>query len=146
MLRQAFASALKFMRLRRQVFQTDFEGGVSQSHVSRLERSESSVTLQRLDEIAGLLKIHPLTLIALTYGASEKMPPAELLELVRTELEAVDALDQPLSIDDQTAPHPRVIEAGRLRDEVQRLKSLGHSKAETSRMLGISKSTAARHW
>lgn len=25
-------------------------------------------------------------------------------------------------------------------------KQLGHSKAETSRMLGISKSTAARHW
>ncbi|MGG7598697.1 hypothetical protein ACQ4OD_16865, partial [Pseudomonas sp. WC1] len=55
--------------------------------------------------IAGLLKIHPLTLIALTYGASEKMPPADLLELVRTELEFVDALDQPLSIDDQTARH-----------------------------------------
>ncbi|QHE99294.1 helix-turn-helix transcriptional regulator [Pseudomonas cannabina pv. alisalensis] len=146
MLRIAFASALQFMRRHSSVLQADFEGGVSQSHISRLERGESSVTLERLEEIAAHLNVHPLSLIALTWGASEQIPPAELLERVRQELESVEGLLCPIALDDQPAVHPRIIEAEKVRGEVQRLKALGHTKAEISRLLGIAKSTAARHW
>lgn len=146
MLRIAFASALRFMRRHSSVLQADFEGGVSQSHISRLERGESSVTLERLEEIAAHLNVHPLSLIALTWGASEQIPPAELLERVRQELESVEGLLCPIALDDQPAVHPRIIEAEKVRGEVQRLKALGHTKAEISRLLGIAKSTAARHW
>ncbi|WP_122563442.1 helix-turn-helix domain-containing protein [Pseudomonas viridiflava] len=146
MLRIAFASALRFVRRRSSVLQADFEGGVSQSHISRLERGESSVTLERLEEIAAHLNVHPLSLIALTWGASEQIPPAELLERVRRELESVEGLLRPIAIDDQPAVHPRIIEAEKVRNEVQRLKALGHTKAEISRLMGIAKSTAARHW
>lgn len=146
MLRKAFASTLRFMRNHSAVLQSDFDGGISQSHVSRLERGESSVTLERLEEIADQLKVHPLSLLALAWGANENVPPADLLERVRRELESVDGLRQPIVIDDQPVTHPRIIEAGKLRDEVQRLKSLGHTKAEISRLLGVAKSTAARHW
>ncbi|MBS7459217.1 helix-turn-helix transcriptional regulator [Pseudomonas syringae] len=146
MLRIAFASALRFMRRHSSVLQADFEGGVSQSHISRLERGESSVTLERLGEIAARLNVHPLSLIALTWGASEQIPPAELLERVRQELESVEGLFQPIAIDDQPAIHPRIVEAEKVRDEVQRLKALGHNKAEISRLIGIAKSTVARHW
>lgn len=146
MLRTAFASALRFMRRHSSVLQADFEGGVSQSHISRLERGESSVTLERLEEIAAHLNVHPLSLIALTCGASEQMPPAELLERVRQELESLDGLFQPIALDDQPAVHPRIIEAAKVRDEVQRLRALGHTKAEISRLMGIAKSTVARHW
>ncbi|WP_249671710.1 helix-turn-helix domain-containing protein [Pseudomonas syringae] len=134
------------MRRHSSVLQADFEGGVSQSHISRLERGESSVTLERLGEIAARLNVHPLSLIALTWGASEQIPPAELLERVRQELESVEGLFQPIAIDDQPAIHPRIVEAEKVRDEVQRLKALGHNKAEISRLIGIAKSTVARHW
>ncbi|WP_235591895.1 helix-turn-helix domain-containing protein [Pseudomonas syringae] len=134
------------MRRHSSVLQADFEGGVSQSHISRLERGESSVTLERLEEIAGQLNVHPLSLIALTWGASEQIPPAELLERVRQELESVEGLLRPITLDDQPAVHPRIIEAEKVRDEVQRLKALGHTKAEISRLVGIAKSTVARHW
>ncbi|WP_226992661.1 helix-turn-helix domain-containing protein [Pseudomonas syringae group genomosp. 3] len=134
------------MRRHSSVLQADFEGGVSQSHISRLERGESSVTLERLEEIAAHLNVHPLSLIALTWGASEQIPPAELLERVRRELESVEGLLRPIAIDDQPAVHPRIIEAEKVRNEVQRLKALGHTKAEISRLMGIAKSTAARHW
>ncbi|MCF5806214.1 DNA-binding protein [Pseudomonas coronafaciens pv. zizaniae] len=146
MLRIAFASTLRFMRRHSSVLQADFEGGVSQSHISRLERGESSVTLERLEEIAAQLKMHPLSLIALTWGATEQIPPAELLERVRQELESVNGLLEPIAIDDQPAIHPRIVEAEKVRDEVQRLKALGHTKADVSRIMGIAKSTAARHW
>ncbi|KPB95412.1 DNA-binding protein [Pseudomonas syringae pv. maculicola] len=53
---------------------------------------------------------------------------------------------RPIAIDDQPAVHPRIIEAEKVRNEVQRLKALGHTKAEISRLMGIAKSTAARHW
>ncbi|MFA1043523.1 helix-turn-helix domain-containing protein [Pseudomonas ficuserectae] len=134
------------MRRHSSVLQADFEGGVSQSHISRLERGESSVTLERLEEIAAHLNVHPLSLIALTWGAREQIPPAELLERVRQELESVEGLFQPIAIDDQPAIHPRIVEAKKVRDEVQRLKELGHNKAEISRLMGIAKSTVARHW
>ncbi|MQQ35496.1 helix-turn-helix domain-containing protein [Pseudomonas sp. SZ57] len=146
MLRIAFASTLRFMRRHSSVLQIDFEGGVSQSHISRLERAESSVTLERVEEIAAQLKIHPLSLAALTWAASEQVAPAQLLERVRQELEPVDGLLQPIVIDSKPAIHPRILEAEKVREEVQRLKALGHSKAEISRIMGIAKSTAARHW
>lgn len=134
------------MRRHSSVLQTDFESGVSQSHISRLERGESSVTLERLEEIAGHLNVHPLSLIALTWGASEQIPPAELLERVRQELESFEGLLRPIALDDQPAVHPRIIAAEKVRSEVQRLKALGHTKAEISRLVGIAKSTVARHW
>ncbi|WP_235668936.1 helix-turn-helix domain-containing protein [Pseudomonas amygdali] len=134
------------MRRHSSILQADFEGGVSQSHISRLERGESSVTLERLDEIAAHLNVHPLSLIALTWGASEQIPPAELLERVRQELESVEGLLRPIALDDQPAVHPRIIEAEKVRGEVQRLKALGHTKSEISRLVGIAKSTVARHW
>ncbi|NQD77560.1 helix-turn-helix transcriptional regulator [Pseudomonas sp. B21-023] len=144
--RKAFASALRFLRRQGSVLQADFDSGVSQSHVSRLEQGQSSPTLDRLEEIAAQLGLHPITLVAITCGASEQIPPAQLLERVRRELEAVASLDQPLPIEDQPITHPQIIEARKLRDEVQRLKGLGHTKAEISRLLGIAKSTAAKHW
>jgi transcriptional regulator with XRE-family HTH domain len=146
MLRIAFAHALRFMRRHNSVHQADFEGGVSQSHVSRLEKGESSVTLEKLEEIAAHLGVHPLSLVTLAWGASEQIAPTDLLERVRSELESVDGLAQPIVLDDQPAVHPRILQAGKVRDEVQRLKALGHTKAEVSRILGIAKSSAARHW
>lgn len=146
MLRIAFASTLRFLRRHSSVLQADFEGGVSQSHISRLERGESSVTLERLEEIAAQLKMHPLSLVALTWAASEQVAPEQLLERVRQELESLDGLLRPIALDGQPATHPRIIEAEKVRDEVQRLKALGHTKAEISRLMGIAKSTAARHW
>lgn len=146
MLKKAFASVLRFMRRQGSVTQTDLEGGISQSHISRLERAESSITLDKLEEISDRLNVHPLTIVTLTWGANEQTSPARLLERVREELERLDGLLHPIQIDDQPAEHPRITKAGKVREEVQRLKSLGHSKAEVSRMMGIARSTAARHW
>ncbi|MDD1963878.1 helix-turn-helix transcriptional regulator [Pseudomonas putida] len=146
MLRTAFAHALRLLRRHHSVHQADFEGGVSQSHISRLEKGETSVTLEKLEEIAAQLGVHPLSLAALAWGGSQQIAPAELLERVRAELESVDGMTQPISLDDQPAVHPRIVQAEKVRDEVQRLKALGHSKAEVSRLMGIAKSTTARHW
>lgn len=146
MLRKAFASALRFMRRQTAVAQSNFEGGVSQSHISRLERGESSVTLETLDEIAAQLKVHPLTLVALTCAASEQVAPSDLLARCQRELEAVGGLNAPVLIDTEPAVHPRIMEAAKVREEVQRLKALGHTKAEIARLLNISRSTAGRHW
>ncbi len=146
MLRSAVAHVLRFMRRHHSVNQADFGGGVSQAHISRLEKGETSVTLEKLEEIAAHLGMHPLSLVTLAFGASEQVAPIQLLERIKSELESVDGLAQPLVVDNQPAVHPRIIEAGKVRDEVQRLKALGHSKAEVSRIMGIAKSTAARHW
>lgn len=146
MLRTAFAHALRLMRRHHSVHQADFEGGVSQSHVSRLEKGESSVTLEKLEEISAQLGMHPLSLAALAWSGSQQIAPAQLLERVRAELESVGGFAQPLILDSQPAVHPRIIDAEKVHDEVQRLKALGHTKAEVSRIMGIAKSTAARHW
>lgn len=146
MLRNAFASTLRFMRSHRAVQQSDFGTGISQSHISRLEQAQTSVTLERVEEIAAQLNMHPLSLLAMVWGANEQRPAEELLDRARAELLSIDGLDHPVPIDDKPATHPRILEAERLREEVQRLKQAGHTKAEISRILNIARSTAARHW
>lgn len=145
MLRHSLATALKYVRRQQQVVLTDLEEGVTASHLSRVERAERGVTIEKLDEIARQLGVHPLTLLALAYGAEEVARPAELLKRVSKEVTALDAGGAPLQVD-QNAGHSRVAAAAKRREDVQRLKAEGLTKAETARALAVSKQTVARHW
>ena len=66
-IKQAFAVALKTVRKDRGLTQEDFSDTSSRTYISTLERGKKSITLEKLDQLASTLKVHPLTLIALTY-------------------------------------------------------------------------------
>lgn len=69
--RNEFAKALKAVRLAKRLSQEDFGLVSSRTYVSSLERGNYSPTLNKVDELAEVLGIHPLVLLTLTYAKSQ---------------------------------------------------------------------------
>jgi transcriptional regulator with XRE-family HTH domain len=61
------ASALKVARTAKELTQEDFALVSSRTYLSTLERGMKSPTLNKLEDLAQVLEIHPLTLMALAY-------------------------------------------------------------------------------
>lgn len=65
----AIASVLKAMRRIRGLSQRDLAEVSSRTYVSKLERAQSSPTLEMMTTLSAPLNLSPLTLVALTIGA-----------------------------------------------------------------------------
>lgn len=86
-LRRGFGRALRAARKQRGVSQEALDGVSSRTYISSLERGLKSPTLEKVDQIARALAIHPLTLLAYSYlasGGSDEVE--EFLEQIRDEL------------------------------------------------------------
>jgi len=88
----AFAIALKKVRKVRGLTQEDFSETSSRTYVSTLERGKKSVTLEKLEQLAQTLKIHPLTLLALTYANVDSN--VDVKELIKIIEEGVNDLNE----------------------------------------------------
>ncbi|MCK5921298.1 MAG: helix-turn-helix transcriptional regulator, partial [Methylococcales bacterium] len=62
-LKRAFGLALKQLRSERNLSQEDFSDISSRTYLSTLERGLKSPTLEKVDELASVLEVHPLTLL-----------------------------------------------------------------------------------
>lgn len=83
-----FAHALQVARAARGKSQESFDVVSSRTYVSSLERGLKSPTLKKIDDLASVLGLHPLTLLTLAYTHEVNRSKVEdLLELVRAELE-----------------------------------------------------------
>lgn len=69
--KQAFAKSLKELRLMKGVTQEGFSEVSSRTYISMLERGLRCPTLEKVDELAEVLGVHPLTLLCLTYLHAE---------------------------------------------------------------------------
>jgi len=80
-------SALKAVRNARGLTQEDFALVSSRTYVSSVERGVRNPTLSKIDELASVLKVHPLTVVTLAYcHAGKDDGGAELLDQVASEL------------------------------------------------------------
>ena len=66
-LQNKFPEALREARTARGLSQEAFSLASSRTYVSSLERGLGTPTLKKVDELAEVLEIHPLTLLALSY-------------------------------------------------------------------------------
>lgn len=85
-LKIAFATVLKAMRSNRGLTQQHMSDASSRTYLSKLERAQSSLTLDKLDAISQTLKLSPLTLVAITLGTEGRTPLQNLLNRLETEL------------------------------------------------------------
>lgn len=82
-----FGAAFKTVRLARGLTQEDFAQQSGRTYISELERGIKQPTLQKIDELAAPLAVHPLTPIVLAYLNQYDAPSVdELLALIRREL------------------------------------------------------------
>lgn len=85
-LRQAFALALRALRQKTRRTQEDFYVASSRTYISTLERGLKSPTLDKLEDIAGVLGIHPASLVVSAYLQKEHLSIDELFQRIRVDL------------------------------------------------------------
>ncbi len=84
-IRKAFGAALRTVRLNRGLTQEDFGLISSRTYVSSLERGQKSPTIDKLDDLAKVLRIHPVALLALAHVPAQSPAAAAklLMELAK---------------------------------------------------------------
>lgn len=88
--KQAFGKSLKELRRAIGVTQEDFSVVSSRTYISLLERGQKSPTLDKVEALAKVLKIHPLSLLYLTYmHAGGHRDIDGLVRRIRSDLEGV---------------------------------------------------------
>lgn len=88
--RNNFAAGLKKTRDAQGLSQEDFGLVSSRTYVSSLERGLKSPTLNKVDDLADALGVHPLTLLVMSYvGQLSKSAASELMRDVLVEVQAV---------------------------------------------------------
>lgn len=97
-----FGKALRRARVARGIPQEEFDTVSSRTYVSALERGIKQPTVSKVDALAGVLGLHPLTLFALSYtDPSSAADVRRLLEHVHREIESVL---RPENVDAPTRP------------------------------------------
>lgn len=86
-LKQAFGTALKKLRSERKFSQEDFSDVSSRTYLSTLERGLKSPTIEKVDELASVMDVHPLTILVGCYLHQDNpITLDELFSRIRTEL------------------------------------------------------------
>ncbi|MHA6575416.1 helix-turn-helix domain-containing protein [Pseudomonas yamanorum] len=86
----AFGQALKQVRNSKCLTQEDFSAVSSRTYLSTLERGLKSPTLEKVDQLAEVLEVHPLTVLVATYLNKENSQDVEsLLNKISVELRSV---------------------------------------------------------
>lgn len=90
-IKDAFAVALKQVRTANQLTQEDFSNVSSRTYVSALERGLKNPTLDKIEDLASVMGIHPLTLITLAYMIERNnLNSTELFSIVSKELHQLE--------------------------------------------------------
>lgn len=89
-----FPRALRAVRKARGVAQEEFDQVSSRTYVSALERGIKQPTLGKVDQLADVLRVHPLTLLALAYCSKPTSADVHrLVGQIQKDLEALGAID-----------------------------------------------------
>ncbi|WP_122665087.1 helix-turn-helix domain-containing protein [Pseudomonas viridiflava] len=85
-LKNAFAAVLKAMRASKGLTQRNLAEVSSRTYVSKLERAQSSPTLEMITALSGPLSVNPLTLVAITLCTGSRESVSALLRRTQEEL------------------------------------------------------------
>lgn len=85
-LNRAIGSALKEAREAKGLTQEDFVGVSGRTYLSEIERGLKSPTLEKIDQLATRIGIHPLELLIACYAKQAATSPRALLELLGSRL------------------------------------------------------------
>jgi len=93
-----FGAGLQLARKSRGLTQEDFSVVSSRTYLSSLERGKKSPTISKLEELASVLNLHPLSLLALAYAPGSDQERKELFASVAAELESIDPVARPSNV------------------------------------------------
>ncbi|RUR31814.1 MULTISPECIES: helix-turn-helix domain-containing protein [Vreelandella] len=85
-LHMAFAKALRHQRREKKLSQEAFSSVSSRTYLSELERGLKNPTLEKIQELATTMGIHPLTLLTECYSLKDNLDIEEIFERITQEL------------------------------------------------------------
>ena len=145
-LRKAYAATLQWLRVRRGLSQADFQGQADQAHISRLEASKTSASVDLSADLAQALGLRPLSFLTLVAAANEGKTARSALDETLAELLQLGVLDEVLPNEPKTLVPPQTAAVVEKLSKVQELKSAGLSQTEISERLGMPRTTVRRLW
>ena len=90
-LKKAFGITFRKARMAAGISQEHFGLVSSRTYVSRLERGLSSVTLEKLDELANVIDLHPASLVVHTYLTQNKISRKNLIDKIIDDLNKINS-------------------------------------------------------
>ena len=90
-LKEAFGKALKRLRVSNGLSQESFSTVSSRTYLSTLERGLKCPTLDKVEDLAEALGVHPLTLLVGTYLEKDQLSSHQIFARVSDELHLKDA-------------------------------------------------------
>ncbi len=85
-LRRAFGQALRKARTSKSLTQEDFGVVSSRTYLSSLERGMKSPTLDKIDQLARHIGVHPLVILTVCYSLRDGTTDAAVLKKVAAQL------------------------------------------------------------
>jgi transcriptional regulator with XRE-family HTH domain len=96
-LNTAFGLALKRIRTQQGITQEDFSSVSSRTYLSTLERGLKGPTIEKLEQLAGVLNVHPATILISAYLTKDgEESYQELIKRIGAELKAISSRAQKL--------------------------------------------------
>lgn len=84
-----FGKALKLVRKKKSLTQESFSDVSSRTYLSTLERGLKSPTLEKVEQLASVLEVHPITLISLAYLGRDFRNQNDLFKRVTAEINSI---------------------------------------------------------
>lgn len=85
-IRERFGLGLQYARKHLGLTQEDFSEVSSRTYLSSLERGLKSPTIDKLEQLASVLGVHPLSLLAMAYLADDENDRQALVDQVLADL------------------------------------------------------------
>lgn len=85
---ERFGAALQKARKSRRLTQEDFSVVSSRTYLSSLERGIKSPTISKVEELASVIGVHPLSLLALAYLPANPEERREVCARITADLES----------------------------------------------------------
>ena len=98
-----FGIGLQRARKSRDLTQEDFSDVSSRTYLSSLERGIKAPTIKKLDEIATVIGVHPLSLIAYAYLPPSAAERAQFWATIAAEVASFDRGTDSVSVDETQA-------------------------------------------
>lgn len=145
-LRKAYAATLQLLRVKRGLSQADLQDKADQGHISRLEASSVSASVDLSADLAQALGLRPLSFLTLVAAADEGKSARSALDDVLAELNQLGILDEALPREPQSLVPPQTTAVVEKLRQVRELKRAGLSQTEISEQLGMPRTTVRRLW
>jgi transcriptional regulator with XRE-family HTH domain len=87
-----FGEGLQRVRKSRGLTQEDFSGVSSRTYLSSLERGMKAPTITKIEQLASVIGVHPLSLLALAYMSNGPQDIGTLCARIRAELALLGVL------------------------------------------------------